>query len=173
MVSRIVYTVFVALVAIQRLSELALSRRNEARLRARGAIEHARWQTLMLALLHSGWLLSATVEVWLLQPHIQWGLALPAIVIFTLGQVIRLAAIRTLGDRWSVRVMTLPATRRVTRGMYSWLRHPNYVGVALEIMSLPLIHGAVLTAILFSVLNAIAMVARISVESRALAAAEP
>lgn len=47
------------------------------------------------------------------------------------------------------------------------------VGVALEIAALPLIHGALVTAILFSVLNAIVMAARISVESRALAAAEP
>jgi methyltransferase len=67
----------------------------------------------------------------------------------------------------------LPATRPVTHGLYSWLRHPNYLGVALEIASLPLVHGAVVTAVVFSVLNAVAMVLRIGVESRALAEAAP
>jgi methyltransferase len=172
MVSRVAFTLLVALVAIQRLAELARSRRNEVRLRARGAIEHAPWQVPMLAVLHGAWLVSIVAEVWLLQPSFLPWLALPAMVVFIVGQVLRLAAIHTLGDRWTVRVMTLPATRRVTRGLYSWLRHPNYVGVALEIASLPLVHGAVVTAVVFSVLNAVALVLRIGVESRALAEAE-
>jgi methyltransferase len=127
----------------------------------------------MLALLHAAWLAGMAAEVWLLQPPFRPWIALPAMVLFGVGQALRLAAIRTLGDRWTVRVMTLPATRRVTQGVYSWLRHPNYVGVAIEIASLPLVHGAVVTAVVFSVLNAVALLLRIGVESRALAEAEP
>ncbi len=172
MVSRVAFTLLVALVASQRLMELAHSRRNEARLRARGAIEHAPWQVPMLAVLHGAWLISTVVEVWLLRPPFRPWLALFAVAVFIAGQVLRLAAIRTLGDRWTIRVMTLPATRRVSTGLYSWLPHPNYLGVALEIVSLPLVHGAVVTALVFSVLNAVALVLRIGVESRALADAE-
>lgn len=171
--SRVAFTIVIALVTIQRLAELAYSRRNEARLRARGAIEHAPWQVLMLAVLHGAWLVSIVAEVWLRRPPFRPGLALLAMAVFMIGQALRLAAIRTLGDRWTVRVMTLPATRRITRGLYSWLPHPNYVGVSLEIASLPLVHGAVVTAVVFSVLNAIALSLRIRVESRALAATEP
>lgn len=173
MVSPVAFTALVVLVAAQRLAELAHSRRNEAGLRARGAIEHAPWQVPMLTALHGAWLISMVAEVWLLRSPFRPELALFAMVVFIVGQGFRLAAIRTLGDRWTVRVMTLPATRRVTQGLYSWLPHPNYVGVVLEIASLPLVHGAVLTAIVFSVLNAVALVLRIGVESHALAETEP
>jgi methyltransferase len=170
--NRVAFTLLVALVAIQRLAELAHSRRNEARLRARGAIEHASWQVLMLAVLHGAWFVSIVAEVWLLRPPFRVTLALSAIVIFIAGQALRLAAIRTLGERWTVGVLTLPAAPRVTEGLYSRLPHPNYLGVALEIASLPLVHGAIVTAVVFSVLNAIALVLRIGVESSALAEAE-
>lgn len=173
MVSLVAFTVLVGLVATQRVAEVAHSRKNEARLRAHGAIEHARWQVPMLMVLHAAWLISNLVEVWWLRPPFRPGLAALAIVALVAGQVLRLTAIRTLGGRWTVGVMTLPGTRRVTHGLYSWLRHPNYVGVALEFAALPLIHGAVVTAVAFSVLNALALALRIRVEYRALVEAEP
>lgn len=172
MVSRVAFTIFVAMVAVQRLAELVHSRRNEARLRARGAIEHAPWQVGMLTVLHGTWLVAMLVEVWWLRPAFRPELALVALAAFLLGQGLRLAAIRTLGERWTVRVMTVRGAPRVTRGVYSRLHHPNYIGVALEMASLPLVHGAVLTAVTFSVLNAVALGLRIGVEARALAEAE-
>jgi methyltransferase len=111
--------------------------------------------------------------MWLLRPPFRPLLASLAIIVFLVGQLLRIMAIRTLGDRWTVRVLTLPGTPRITQGLYSWLGHPNYIGVTLEIASLPLSHGAVLTAVVFSVLNAAVLMLRISVESRALAESEP
>lgn len=173
MVSRAAVTLLVSFVAIQRFAELVRSRSNERRLRARGAVEHAAWQMPILSLLHAAWLVSIVAEVWLLRPPFRPWLASLALIAFLLGQALRLAAIRTLGERWTVRVLTLPATPRVTRGIYSRLGHPNYIGVALEIASLPLIHGAVVTAFVFSVLNTIVLALRIGVETRALAESEP
>ena len=171
--SQAVVTGFVALVAIQRLAELARSHRNERRLRAAGSIEHAHWQVTMLAVLHSAWLVSTVVEVWVAQPVIRPWLFMLAIKAFAAGQVLRLSAMRALGDRGTVGVHTLPGRTRIARGLYSRLPHPNYVGVSLEMAALPLIHGAVVTAVVFSVLNAIALVLRVDVEARALAEAEP
>jgi len=173
MLSQVVVTGIVALVAIQRLAEFAYSRRNEQRLRARGAMEHAPWQVPMLATLHCVWLVSVVGEIWLMQPPFRPWIGIPAMIVFLTGQLIRVAAMRSLGDRWTVGVFTLSATPRVTRGLYSCLRHPNYVGVALELASLPLVHGSAVTALVFSVLNGIALSFRIDVESRALARAEP
>jgi len=127
----------------------------------------------MLAALHAAWLTTMVGEVWLLRPPFRPWLALAAMTVFVAGQALRLAAIRTLGDRWTVRVLTLPGISRIARGPYARLHHPNYLGVALEIVSLPLVHGAVLTAVAFSVLNAVAVALRIDVESRALAESEP
>jgi methyltransferase len=67
-----------------------------------------------------------------------------------------------------VRIITLPGEGVVNTGVFSRLRHPNYLGVALEIAALPLVHGAWLTAVVASVLNALVLRARIRVEESAL-----
>ncbi len=51
--------------------------------------------------------------------------------------------------------MTLPDMPVVDKGIYLYLRHPNWLGVILEIAALPLIHGSYLTAILFSLVIAL------------------
>ncbi|NUK13507.1 hypothetical protein HRW18_37340, partial [Streptomyces lunaelactis] len=56
----------------------------------------------------------------------------------------------------------------VTGGPYRWLRHPNYVAVAAEGLALPLVHGAWVTAVVFTVLNAVLMAVRIRCEDGAL-----
>jgi methyltransferase len=173
MVTQAAFTLIVALVAAQRLAELAHSGRNEARLRARGAIEHAPRQVSMLAMLHGAWLVSMVAEVWLLDRLLQLRDAIPALLLFLIGQLLRLTAIRTLGDRWTVGVWTLPGVPRLRSGLYARLPHPNYLGVALEIAALPLVHGAVVTAVGFSLLNAAALRLRLEVESRALRESEP
>ena len=137
-----VFVAFVALVALQRLAELRLSRRNERTLRELGAQEHAPEHFLAMQVLHTAWFVGIILEVTLLRPQFQLSLAVPAVLIFGLGQGLRYAAIRALGTRWSVRIWTLPGAPPVFRGIYRYLRHPNYLGVVLEVAALPLIHGA-------------------------------
>jgi methyltransferase len=90
------------------------------------------------------------------------------LLIFVIGQSLRYAAIRTLGRRWTVRIVTLPDAPLVRSGIYRYLRHPNYLGVALEIAAVPLLHTAYLTAILFTLANACLLAVRIRAEERAL-----
>jgi methyltransferase len=159
----------VATVAIQRLLEVIYSRRNERILFEQGGREHAAGQLRPMKLLHTAWLMSAVAEVWLLAPPFRPWLAIAALAIFALGQTCRLLAMRALGHRWTIRVITLPATPPVAGGVYRWLRHPNYLGVILEIAALPLVHGAVYTSVLFSVANLLLLTWRIRAEEAALA----
>nr|AYM54398.1 hypothetical protein [Phaselicystis flava] len=158
-------------VALQRLFELRLSRRNEAALRARGGVEHAKGQMPVMIAVHTGWLLAAPLEVLLLDRPFAQALGLAALLVFCAGQALRWSAIRALGGRWTVKVITLPGAPPVTGGVFCFLRHPNYLGVILEIAALPLVHGAWLTAIVFSALNGLLLRQRIRAEERALAAA--
>lgn len=169
MLTRVLFTALWLCVVAQRLWEMRLSRRHERALRAAGAREEAPGQVPWMVALHAGWLAASLLEVWLLQRPFQLAIALPALALFMLGQSLRITAVRTLGARWSVRIFTLPeAQEPVSRGIYRYLRHPNYLGVALEIASFPLLHGAYLSALAFSVLNAFFLFARVRAEERAL-----
>jgi methyltransferase len=168
-VSEILFTALLMLVALQRLLEVRYSRRNEAALRRRGAREFEPWQVPLMAAVHGAWLIGAVVEVWLLRPPVFPGLAIVAFVVFAGGQVLRLAAMRALGPRWTIRIMTLPGEPRVADGIYRFFRHPNYAGVVLEIAALPLVHGAIRTALLATIANAIVLFLRIRSEEHALA----
>lgn len=158
----------VAIVAVQRLWELLRSRRHERALLARGGREHARGQMPWMSALHASWLLAMPLEVVLFGREASMGLAIAAGLVFLAGQGLRLAAMSALGERWTVRVITVPGAPPVDRGIFRWLRHPNYLGVVLEIAALPLVHGAWLTALLWSVANGALLFARIRAEESAL-----
>jgi len=164
------YFVLVVAVALQRMLEVRVSRLNEAELKARGALEHAQEQMPVMVAVHTAWLVCIFLEVGLLDRPFRGGLAFFSLVVFCAGQVLRLLAIHALGTRWTVKVITLPRESPVTGGVFRYLRHPNYVGVILEIAALPLIHGAWLTAVVFSVLNGLLLSRRIRAEEQALQA---
>ena len=152
-----------SLVALQRLVELAWSRRNEARLRARGAVEHGRGHYPLFVLLHTAWLVALPLTVPAATRPDPWLLAA-----FLLLQPLRLWCIAALGERWTTRVLVLPGEALVARGPYRLLRHPNYLVVALEIPLLPIAFGAVGPAVLFGGLNLALLAWRIRVEEAAL-----
>jgi methyltransferase len=155
-------------VALQRLLELALSRRNERLLRARGAVERGRRHFPLIVALHSLWLLSTLVEGILRGPELPALWPIP-LTLFLLVQPLRYWAIFSLGDHWNTRILVVPNAGLVRRGPYRYLRHPNYVVVAVEVLTLPLIFGAWITALVFSILNAALLYVRIREENRALA----
>lgn len=155
--------VVVLLVAAQRLAELAVARRNTARLLAQGAVEHGRGHYPLIVLLHTAWLLSLPLVVPADRWPDPWLLGL-----FILLQPMRVWVITSLGGRWTTQVIVLPGAEPLRRGPYRWLRHPNYLIVAAEIALLPLAFGAWAHALLFSVLNAAVLAWRIRVEDAAL-----
>jgi methyltransferase len=165
--SAVYLIVGVCLVALQRLMELVYSRRNERRLRARGAVERGAGHYPLMVGLHVLWLVSTLVEGLLRGPEIPawWPLPLAA---FLLVQPLRYWAIVSLGMNWNTRVLVVPGMKPVKAGPYRYLSHPNYVVVAVEILAFPLIFGAWLTAVFFSLLNAALLFVRIRTEDRAL-----
>ena len=157
----------VLVVALQRVLELALARRNERRVRARGAVERGRGHYPLIVGVHVLWLISTLVEGLLRGPAlpVYWPVAL---ALFLMVQPLRYWAIFSLGDNWNTKILVVPGTRPVSSGPYRLLNHPNYVVVAVEILTFPLIFGAWVTALVFSVLNAAVLRVRIREENRAL-----
>jgi methyltransferase len=167
--TRILYTLLVALVAAGRLVELRTAARNRARLLARGGVEaapeHYRW----MVLLHTAFLISCPLEVWLLDRPFLPALGAAMLVLVILATALRYWVIRTLDGRWTTRIVVLPGVPPVLGGPYRFIRHPNYLAVCAEMAALPLVHTAWLTAVVFSLLNAWLLRVRIRAEERALA----
>ncbi len=169
MVTVRLYLAFLALVAAERGIELAVSRRNAARALARGGIEVGERHFAAMRLLHGIFLVACAAEVvWLRRPFIP-ALGVPMLVLVLAAQALRWWAVATLGSRWNVRVIVVPGEPAIATGPYRWLRHPNYLAVVVEGFALPLVHGAWLTAVVFSALDAWLLAIRIRAEERALA----
>lgn len=154
----------ILLVALQRLSELVYARRNDRLLRAAGGVEHGARHYPILVGLHTAWLAALFVSVPAGAP-----LSTGPLAGFLLLQVVRVWTLISLGRFWTTRVIVVPGSQRVRRGPYRFLRHPNYLVVALEIPLLPLVFDAWPLALGFGVANLLVLAWRIRVEERALA----
>jgi methyltransferase len=165
------YWALVLCMAIQRLVELRRSRRHEAWLKARGAQEVAPRHFMAMRCLHAGWLGGCVAEAAWRQQGPGLVISLAACGVLILGQILRYAAMSALQERWTVRILTLPGVPPVTHGIYRYIRHPNYVGVGLELAALPLIFGSWITAMACSMANVVILWVRIRAEEAALEAA--
>lgn len=154
-------------VTLQRLAELILARENTRALLAMGAREHGRSHYPLIVAVHASWLIS----LWWLAParSIHW----PFLILFALLQLGRLWVIRTLGNRWTTRIIVLPGAPLITAGPFRFVSHPNYLIVIGEVAVLPLVFGLWELALLFSALNAIVLTIRVREENRALAQSSP
>ncbi|MFG2440459.1 isoprenylcysteine carboxyl methyltransferase family protein [Streptomyces sp. NPDC048508] len=167
------YGLLVAVVAAERVAELVVARRNERWSVARGATVAGQGHYPAMVALHTGLLAGCLAEVWLAGRPFVPALAWPMPAVLAAAQGLRWWCIRSLGPRWNTRVIVVPSLPLVAKGPYRWrrLRHPNYVAVVAEGVALPLVHTAWVTAVVFTVLNAVLLRVRIRCENRALASA--
>lgn len=170
--SVVLYIALILATGGERIVELAVSRRNAAAAFARGGREYGRAHFPWMVGLHTGLLLACIAEVLLVHRPFIPALGWPMLAIALLCQAGRYWVIHSLGQQWNTRVIVVPGAGRVTaRGPYRWSRlpHPNYVIVVVEGIALPLVHTAWVTAVAFTVLNAILLLGfRIPTEDRAL-----
>lgn len=157
-----------AAIGLQRLAELRLAKRNEAWAREQGAKEFGAKHYPLFFVLHTGWLIAFPIEAIVrgvgLGPY-WWAF----LAVFVSAQGLRYWAIGTLGKRWNTRILILPDAAPIEAGPYRLVRHPNYVAVIAELVAVPLMFGATITALVVSVLNAILLFGiRIPAENRAL-----
>jgi methyltransferase len=162
------YLGFLLFTGAERVAELLLSRRNARLALARAGVEtganHFRW----MALLHAAFLPACALEVVLLQRVFPGALGWVCLALAIAAQGLRWWAIASLGDRWNVRVIVVPGEPPVVRGPYRFVRHPNYLAVAVEMLAIPLAHGAWICALVFSGLNVLVLRVRIRDEEAAL-----
>lgn len=162
------YYLLILAVGLERVAELAVSRRNARWSFAQGGKEFGRRHYVVMVALHSALLVGCLVEPRALHRPFIPSLGWPMLVVVALSQGLRWWCIRSLGKRWNTRVIVLPHAQLVKRGPYRWMNHPNYVAVVAEGVALPLVHTAWLTAVCFTVANGVLLAVRLRVENSVL-----
>lgn len=166
------FWLLVGLVALQRVGELWLNRRNIERLLARGArlVDGDGYRRIVPV--HVAWFVAIVFEALLAPWAGTWAGTWPLLGAYALAEALRLWTMATLGERWTTRVVVLPGAEPTREGPFGWLDHPIYLAVSVELAVLPLAFGLPVTAVAISLANAWALRARIRVEEDALAQAQ-
>ncbi len=163
----IFYSVF-AIEVLERLFELVLSKFNTKKVLARGGvvIKHPIHRVVVIS--HIIWLVAIPLEIYFFRAEFNTTLASFCLVVLVFAMVLRYWAVLTLGDRWNIRVITVPGEERITGGPYRWFRHPNYIAVYAEYFALPLLHSAWFSASILGVIGSLVIAAKTRVEDDAL-----
>jgi methyltransferase len=149
------------------LAEMQRSRRNERALRAAGAVEPADdvYRTMQ-------WAYPAAFVVMAVEGAVWGPLPGPTTVagalLMVASKALKFWAIASLGPRWTFRVLVPPGAASVASGPYSRLRHPNYIAVIGELVSMAVLVGARLSGPVAVVFFGLLIRRRIEVEERAL-----
>jgi len=164
----IAYLALLLAVAILRLVELRISRRHQAHMVARGASRIVDPRFRWMVLLHTAVLFGSALEVVFLHRPFYPLLAAVCFAIFLAANAVRWWVIRTLGDHWNVQVMDSTGMGIVSTGPFRYVRHPNYAAVFVEMLALPLIHCAWITAFVGSLAHTLVLSQRLATEERVL-----
>lgn len=158
------------------IAEARVSSAHERRLRARGAIEPRGDVYRMMAILYPACFLTMGGEgIWRAADASagmsatdgpSW--AASGLVLFVASKVLKYWAIRSLGERWTFKVLVLPGVPLVTDGPYRYVAHPNYISVVGELVGAAMMFGAAITGPLMVIAFGLALVARVKFEQRAL-----
>ena len=165
------FAIVIGIVILQRLGELIIAKRNEVWLRANGAIEYGKLHYKFIVMLHTLWFVSMLIEYWYRNGLVEIKLSMfnySLLGIFAVLQLMRVWVLTSLGKYWNTKILVIPNAQLVAKGPYKFIKHPNYVVVVLELLVLPLAFNLIITAALFSVLNAAVLYVRIKEENKAL-----
>ncbi|MBO1000108.1 isoprenylcysteine carboxyl methyltransferase [Bacillus sp. SD075] len=162
-----IFAIFIILIAIQRLVELYIAKQNEKQLKVAGAVEYGESHYKWMVLMHLSFFIVLIIEVAVLERNVAglWPIWLP---LFLIAQSGRIWVIQSLGKHWNTKIIVLPDADVVKKGPYKYIKHPNYIIVATEIIVISLLFNAYYTAIIFSLLNVWMMTVRIPLEEKAL-----
>ncbi|MGA2811447.1 MAG: isoprenylcysteine carboxylmethyltransferase family protein [Candidatus Acidiferrum sp.] len=155
-------------VALLRLVELRISKRHQRNMVGRGATKVDEPRFRWMVALHTAVLIGSAVEVVFLHRPFIPVLAAVMFVIFLAANAVRWWVIRTLGEHWNVQVVDSTRLGVVTSGPFRFVRHPNYAAVFAEMIALPLIHTAWITALVGTVGHIVVLSQRLSTEEQVL-----
>ena len=158
---------------MQRVWELRIAKRNESKVKQLGGVEVGENHYFLFILLHVAFFICLIVETKVLHTQLLTSEGIILWIIFICTQVFRIWCIQSLGIYWNTKIIIVPHHKRVTRGPYQFVNHPNYMIVAIELYIIPMLVGAYITAVIFPVLHVLLLCIRIPAENEALRKLNP
>lgn len=162
-----VVALVLAAVYLLMLVELQVAVFNDRALRARGAIEPPDDPYRMMRIAYPGVFLLIGLDA-LRHESLSRDVVLLGLLFFGWAKALKFWVIKTLGSRWSFRVMVVPGLPLIASGPYRWVRHPNYIAVLGEIAAIAVALSAPLAGVVAVLGFAWLLRKRIEVEERAL-----
>ncbi len=147
--------------------ELRISRRHEQRLHEEGAIEPRDDVYKSLRLVYPAGFIAMAAEG-LLRGGSAPPLLVAGLLVLAGSKALKAWVIGSLGASWSFHVLVRPHHLLVTRGPYRYLRHPNYLAIAGEIIGMALLVAAPVAGLISLASIVLLLRKRIAVEERAL-----
>ena len=161
------FYLFFTMIVLQRIGELIIAKQNEKWMKEKGAQEFGQDHYPFMVLIHTMFFIVFFLEV--MMGHNKLIPAWPILLsIFLITQCIRIWALTSLGRYWNTKIIVLPGAKKVNKGPYRFLKHPNYLVVTIEFIVIPLLFEAYFTALFFSLLNGMILRIRIAAEEKAL-----
>jgi methyltransferase len=152
----------------QRLVELIIARNNEKWMKERGGIETGNEHYKWFIYLHTLFFLSVLLETLLKIDNQEIPFNYFYFLVFVAAQLARIWCIYSLGRFWNTKIIVLPRVALIKKGPYKYVKHPNYIIVAVELFIIPMLFGAYITAIVFPILHIMLLRIRIPAEEKAL-----
>ncbi|MCM0591141.1 MAG: isoprenylcysteine carboxylmethyltransferase family protein [Gloeotrichia echinulata IR180] len=168
MLSQISFIALIFYIIVQRVRVTRLSKQNMTKVLENGGKLHSSNYVGFVKIFQSSWMLCMIAEVYLLDRPFIPALGIFSIIATFCAQSLRYSSIRALGDRWIHKVVTVPGTPVIDKGIYQYIRHPNWCAMMTELAVVPLFHTAYLTAIVFTLINGWLMTQRVPAEEEAL-----
>lgn len=106
---------------------------------------HGDWTLPLVSIAYLLMLFGIIGEYFLLRKNLNLVITSLALIIFLSSFLIRMWGVATLKEQWAVHAVGARKIKRaflVTSGPYKYIRHPIYLGVILEVISIPLIWNA-------------------------------
>lgn len=159
----------VAFVAVELLILTHISKKHSETLLLRGArLVHQSGIGLANIVLRLSWLAAMLLETHFWPKQILPGLFWTSLASSILALGLRLAAMQALGPRWTLPTIVVPGQAPVRHGIYRYLTHPNWLGVVLEIVFIPMLTQAYVSAAVFLLLELLLLKHRAKLEQSAL-----
>jgi len=159
------FILFISFIILLRMGELILSQRNEKWLLQNGAIEYGQKHYPYIVALHVLFIASLIIEYWATQTAY---FSLFFLVLYFLLLAFKTWVIVSLGKFWNTKIYHISGFPLIRKGLYKYIKHPNYLIVIVEIAIIPLVFHLYYTAIFFTVLNAMMLSVRIKNENKVL-----